>query len=467
MDWRGRKVAVVGLGRENVPLVRYLAGRGARITALDRKEPAHLPAAAQALAGLGVRLGGGPAYLEALTREDFDAVFLTPGMAKNGPEIQAARRRGAVITSQTNLFLERCRAPVVGITGSSGKSTTTTLIGRILAADGRRPVYVGGNIGRVLIEQVDAIEPESWVVLELSSFQLELVDRSPHVAVFLNLRPNHLDVHGSMAAYEAAKRRIFEFQRPEAGDVAVLGYDDPAVRAMAAAAPAGVTFFGTGEGLPQGATLRDEQVGLVDAAAWRPVLGVDEVALPGRHNLLNVLAAVAAAAACGAAPEAMRAGVAGFSGLEHRLQPVGEIGGRRFVNDSIATAPDRAAAALAAFEEPVVWIAGGYDKGIAFDALAEEALQRPLRAVVLTGATAGRIGVALEAAAERTALPLPPIHRAPTFDEAVDLAARLAQPGDVVLLSPACASYDAFTDFAERGRRFAALVEAMAPAKGS
>src|SRR5690606_21894390 len=222
VDWRGRRVAVVGLGRENVPLARYLMARGARVTGFDRQDPGDLPAPARALAALGVRLIGGPGYREELAAGDFEAAVLTPGMAQDGPEIQALRDRGTLITSQTNLFLQRCRAPVVGITGSSGKSTTTTLVGRILEADGRRPVYVGGNIGRVLIEQVDEIEPDARVVLELSSFQLELVDRSPHIGVLLNLRPNHLDVHASMAAYEAAKRRIFAYQRPEAGDVAVL-----------------------------------------------------------------------------------------------------------------------------------------------------------------------------------------------------------------------------------------------------
>lgn len=467
MDWRGRRVAVVGLGRENVPLARYLAARGARITGLDRRQPADLPPPARDLAALGVRLAGGPGYLDVLSSEDFDAVFLTPGMPKDGPEIQAARRRGALITSQTNLFLELCRAPVVGITGSSGKSTTTTLVGRMLMADGRRPVYVGGNIGRALIEQVDRIAPDSWVVLELSSFQLELVERSPHVAVLLNLRPNHLDVHGSMAAYEAAKRRIFAYQRPDAGDVAVLGYDDPVVRAMADSAPARVAFFGTDEGLGHGASLRDGWVGLADGPRWRPVLPVAEVALPGPHNLLNVLAAVAAAAACGASTEAMRAGVAGFAGLDHRLQVVAEVDGRRFVNDSIATAPDRAAAALESFTGPVVWIAGGYDKGVSFDDLAEVALRRGLRAVVLTGAAAPRIHQALQEAARRLALPLPPVHHAAGFEEAVELAARSAQAGDTVLLSPACASYDAFRDFAERGRRFVSLVEALAPTLGS
>lgn len=456
-------MAVVGLGRENVPLARYLMARGARVTGFDRQDPGDLPAPARALAALGVRLIGGPGYLEELAAGDFEAAFLTPGMAKDGPEIQALRDRGTLITSQTNLFLQRCRAPVVGITGSSGKSTTTTLVGRILEADGRRPVYVGGNIGRVLIEQVDEIEPDARVVLELSSFQLELVDRSPHIGVLLNLRPNHLDVHASMAAYEAAKRRIFAYQRPEAGDVAVLGCDDPTVRAMVPAAPARVSCFGLREGVTHGATLRDGWVGLVDGDRWQPVLPAAEVALPGTHNTLNVLAAVAAAAACGAAPEAMRAGVAGFTGLEHRLQLVAEIDGRRFVNDSIATAPDRAAAALAAFSEPVVWIAGGYDKGVPFDELAEVALQRPLRAVVLTGLTAQRIHQALEEAAGRLGLPLPPVHRAAGFDQAVELAARLAQPGDTILLSPACASYDAFPNFAERGRRFAALVRALAP----
>ncbi|HEY8449338.1 MAG TPA: UDP-N-acetylmuramoyl-L-alanine--D-glutamate ligase, partial [Bacillota bacterium] len=359
MEWSGRRVAVVGLGVENTPLARFLARRGAQVTAFDRKPLEQLAPEARALADLGVRLAVGHDDLAALVEERFDAVFLTPGIVKDRPEIQAARQRGARITSQTNLFFSLCRAPIIGITGTSGKSTTTSLIGHILAADARRPVYVGGNLGQVLIEQVEAIPPDAWVVLELSSFQLELLEESPHIGVLLNLYPNHLDVHRTFEAYRAAKQRIYRFQRPERGDQAVFYYDDPALRTLSGEAPAGATFFGRSPDLPEGTTVTGDWAVIRRAARVTSVLPVSEIPLRGPHNVLNVLAAINVADLCQVPGERIREAVRSFRSLEHRLETVAEIDGVLFVNDSIATTPDRAAAALRSFDRPVVLIAGG------------------------------------------------------------------------------------------------------------
>lgn len=483
----GARVAVVGLGRENLPLVRFLLAEGARVTAFDRQPAERLGGAAAELRQRDVPLHLGPDYLERLAEGTYDYVVLTPGMRKDLPEVRAAADRGARLVGQMNFFFAFCRAPIVGVTGSSGKSTTTALVGELLAAPGDRPVYVGGNIGRVLIEQVRRIPERAWVVLELSSFQLELLDRSPRVAVVLNVRPNHLDVHGSMEAYAAAKAQIVRHQRP--GDVAVLNAADPVVRDMAGltpgqpywflppaagadaaggAAASGVAGAGSGAspGGPPVARWEDRWLVLRRPAGEARVLPADEVPLPGRHNLGNVLAAAAAADACGVPAEAMRAAIRAFRPLEHRLEPVAEVAGVRYVNDSIATAPDRAVAALESFDAPVVLIAGGYDKGVPFDGLAAALLARRVRAVVLVGKAAPAIARAVEEAAARRGAPAPPLLRAASFEEAVERAAAAARPGDVVLLSPACASYDMFRDFEERGRRFKELVAELARRAG-
>ncbi|GAB6877446.1 UDP-N-acetylmuramoyl-L-alanine--D-glutamate ligase [Thermaerobacter litoralis] len=473
-------VAVVGLGRSNRALMRYLLAHGVPVVGCDRQPPDQADPEIRALGEAGVELHLGPDYLRVLTERPFGTVFLTPGMKKDLPEIRAARAAGAHIRGEIDLFLERCRATVVGVTGSAGKTTTTSLIGeglRRAAAPGGplegRPVYVGGNIGRPLIEEVDRIPPEALVVLELSSFQLELCHRAPQVAVYLNLRPNHLDIHGTMEAYAAAKARIVELQ-PATG-WAVLNGDDPAPAGLAPRAPGRVAVFaasgrvarrlaeqeaGRRGGPVRAAYLEGDHLVVWDGDRERPVLDARTMILRGAHNRLNALAAILAGWVAGAPPEAMAEAAAAFRGVEHRLELVRELDGVRYYNDSIATAPDRTLAALEAFTEPVVLIAGGYDKGIPFDPLGP-AVCRRARAVVLLGKTAGAIQRVIEEAAAREGRG-PAVRRVGSLEEAVAEARRLARPGDVVLLSPACASYDMFRDYTERGRRFKELVMALA-----
>ncbi|BDG59080.1 UDP-N-acetylmuramoyl-L-alanine--D-glutamate ligase [Caldinitratiruptor microaerophilus] len=458
MNFAGQKVAVVGLGRSNLALIRWLRERGARVTALDRARPEELGDRYRELLALGVEdLVLGPSYLDRLA--EFPVVFLTPGMPKHLPPIAAARAAGAWVTGEIPLVLRLARAPVVGITGSAGKTTTTTLVGEILKASGRE-VYVGGNIGRPLIEVVETIPPTAVIVLELSSFQLELADRSPPVAVITNVTPNHLDVHPSMEAYVDAKRNIYRFQGPE-GRV-VLSADNPVTAALAAeVGERAILFSRRGDPGGRAAAYVDG-----DQVLWRlggdriGVVRLDELRIPGAHNVENVLAAVAAAFLAGGTWHGMRQVLPHFAGVEHRLEPVREVDGVRYVNDSKATAPAETMAALAALPGPIVLIAGGYDKRIAFDDLARAIVEGPVHTLVLMGATAGAIEAAVEA--ERGGRATPRVLRAKDMEEAVRLARQAARPGDTVLLSPACASYDLYANFEERGRHFKALVHQLA-----
>lgn len=460
VDWRGRRVAVVGLGVSNRAVMRYLARHGAHLVGFDQKPAAELGPAYDEMAALGARLVLGPDYLEHL-QGSWDAVFLTPGMRKDLPVLAELRRRGVPFFSEIGLVFALCRGRIIGVTGSSGKTTTTTLIGEMLKA-GPHPVYVGGNIGQPLLEVVEEIPADAWVVLELSSFQLEMLDRSPAVAVLTNVSPNHLDVHGTMAAYVAAKERIVRFQGSDG--IAVLNGDDPVTARLAGQAPGQTLLFSRQRPVPAGAWLDGDQlmVGGIRRAAPVVLCRRREIQLLGDHNVENVLAAAATAVACGIDLAAVRAVATGFRGVPHRLELVAEGNGVRYYNDSIATAPDRTLAALESFTEPVVLIAGGYDKGIPFDPLGP-AICRRARAVVLIGTTAPRIEEAVRAAAAGAGR-LPEIRHAGSLAEAVRAARELARPGDVVLLSPACASYDMFRDFAERGRQFKELVRALEPA---
>ena len=353
--------------------------------------------------------------------------------------------------------MERCPARVVGITGSAGKTTTTSLVAAMLRAAGRR-VWAGGNIGHVLLDDLARIRADDLVVMELSSFQLELMTRSPQIAVVLNLTPNHLDRHGTMAAYAAAKARILDYQ--SAADVAVLGREDAGSRALAGRARGRLAWFG-GEGpLTAGAWSQGGELWLRGTGggngAARRICARGDSPLRGRHNLLNLLAACAAAGAAGAAPSAMARAIAGFRGVEHRLESVRRLGGVTWVNDSIATAPERVLAALHSYDEPLILLAGGADKQLPWEDMLRLALQKS-RCIIAFGQFGRRIYEMVRALGGAEA----PVCCVPGLGEAVALAAGRARCGDVVLLSPGGTSYDAYRDFAERGAHFRQLVEAL------
>lgn len=449
---RGRKVTVLGFAREGVDLARFLVEAGAHVQVSDLRGPEELASSIASVEGLPIRflLGRHP------REEVLDAaiLFVSPGVPQELDVIQEARRRGIEVSSGTRLFFQLCPAPIVGITGSSGKSTTTALVGEILREDGRH-VLVGGNIGVPLLGRLREITPSSWVVLELSSFQLETLDMSPHVSTITNISPNHLDRHGSMERYVAAKERILLFQKP--GDVGVLNADDPGSKAFRPMA-ARVEF--SMRGRVHGAYLDGDRMVLDLDGRARTVCGVSDVLLRGRHNLANVLAACATAGAVGASPESMVRAIRRFRGLDHRLQLVGEIDGVQYYNDSIATSPDRAIAGLLAFDEPVVLIAGGRDKHLPMEEWAAVMCQR-VRSLVLIGEATPKILTALQQVRGPSG---PTVHTAEDMAHAVKLARQLSRPGDVVLLSPGCTSFDMFRDFAERGEVFARCVRQLTDA---
>lgn len=445
----GTKVTVVGLAREGVSLVRFLASVGAEVTANDRSPAAALEEAVASLQGLPVRLVLGEHPTELFLSSDL--LFVSPGVPQELPPLSEARRRGVTISSETQLFFELCQGRLMGVTGSSGKTTTTALTGDMVRKAGF-PVYVGGNIGVPLLEQVNEIGPEDWVVLEMSSFQLETLPYSPSVAAILNITPNHLDRHPDMESYAAAKANIVQHQTSDSW--AVLNADDPATDGIKAP---GHTLWFSIERSVQGCHLENGKVVLRRGMSVEPVCGLAEVRLRGRHNLYNVVAACALASAIGVSVEAMREAISGFEGVPHRLEPAGEVGGVAFYNDSIATAPERAMASLRSFDEPIVLIAGGRDKHLPMEEWGEM-IRRRVKAVVLMGEAAGLIEKAI---IEAPGGALPPICRVGSMDEAVVVAFAAATPGDVVVLAPGCTSFDMYRDFEERGARFRESVQAL------
>ena len=460
-NWSGKKVIVIGAARQGTALSRYLASKGAQVILTDMHSLDDLPANLPDLEKLGIqlRLGGHP--LELL--EGADLVCVSGGVPLTIPFIQAALQRGIPLSNDSQIFLEACPAQVIGITGSSGKTTTTALVGLMaqkyfeMKQNGHR-AWVGGNIGNPLIEQVDQIDEDDLVVLELSSFQLELMTRSPQIAAILNITPNHLDRHGSMQAYIAAKSRILRFQHP--GDVAILNRDDPGSWSLAENLKSDLISFGfqKPDSKQNGTYIYKDVIWLQLGRESLKMLPLEWIQLPGRHNIANVLAACAIATAASLALPAIQTAIEEFTGIPHRLEFIRNINGADWYNDSIATAPERTMAAIEAFEGPLVLLLGGRDKNLPWDDLAQLIHQR-VRAVVLFGEAAGLIEKALGAVKKGETLQV--ISRCNTLEEAVQAAAKLAQPGDTVLLSPGCTSFDAFKDFEERGEYFRKLVNAL------
>ena len=451
------RVVVLGLARQGKALARYFSERGARVVVSDMKPEAELAAEMAELEDTSVEfiLGGHPPEL----LEGADLLCLSGGVPADLPLARQARLQGIRVTNDAQLFLEASPAPVIGITGSAGKTTTTELVGRMARAAAHnldRSVWVGGNIGRPLISDLNRIRPRDFVVMELSSFQLELMTLSPQLAAILNLTPNHLDRHRDMQAYTAAKSNILAHQSSSEG--AVLGREDPGAWALRAQVRGRLLTFGVRPSPEPGTFVEDGELRLRLDGAPRGLFPLEAIALRGPHNLLNVLAACAIAAAVEIEPEAMQAGVEGFKGVEHRLEFVRRVRGAAWYNDSIATAPERTAAALRSFGEPIVLLLGGRDKGLPWDDLIG-LIQDRVDHLVLFGELAPMVERALSA----TGVPGRPLSTGVVagLDEAVAAAAQVANPGDVVLLAPGGTSYDQFVDFAARGERFKYLVEEL------
>ncbi|MBV9121387.1 MAG: UDP-N-acetylmuramoyl-L-alanine--D-glutamate ligase [Chloroflexi bacterium] len=442
------RATVVGLGREGLALARYLTRHGDNVTVTDRQDAPALASEMAKLSDLRVEfaLGGHPPEV----LDGADTIYLSAGIKPHEPPF-AGRPN---LTSLTELFFDRCPArTIVGVTGSAGKTTTTTLLGRMLE-QGERRVWVGGNIGRPLLNEIDEMEPDDVVLLELSSFQLNHLRRSPNVALVTNITPNHLDWHNeSMQEYVDAKANIVAHQ--STSDVAILNAADEQSNALAARTRARVLRWNGRD-----AHLKGDRVLLRGHDSEYEICRTGELHIPGRHNVDNVMAASLAAFTLGISPQAIRDVAVTFTGVQHRLQLVREVNGVTFYNDSIATAPERTLAALAVFERPVVLIAGGRDKHLPLEPLADEAT-RKVKTAVLLGEAAGLLQQAFDEGKRRNSAPLPSVERVDDLRQAVGAAYRSASPGDVVLLSPACTSYDMFKDFEERGREFVRLVEEL------
>ncbi len=443
MHWiSGKHVCVIGIGVSNTPVIDTLLSWGASVSAHDRKERAQKEELADALEQKGVRVVFGGHYLDDL---DGDVIFKAPGIRPDIPPLVSARERGVTVTNEMEVFFHLCPAKIFAVTGSDGKTTTTTLISKMLKAQYGK-VYLGGNIGKPLLPEVERMSAEDFAVVELSSFQLQAMRSSPDVAVITNLSPNHLDWHTGMDEYLDAKKNIFRFQRPD-GRV-VLNYENDATRSAASEAPSHVTFFSSKRVPEGGVYLKDGWI--YDGCS--PIVKKEEILLPGMHNVENYMAAIGAVSGYVGA-ETIRTVARTFAGVEHRIELVREKDGVRYYNSSIDSSPTRTEAALRSFTQKVIVIMGGYDKHIPFAPLAP-VVADCAKTVVLTGAAADKI----EDAIRDTGVP---ICRAADLADAVMQAHAIARPGDVVILSPACASFDAFANFMERGNVFKEIVKGL------
>ncbi len=451
---RGKRAAVLGFGISNRPLARILTQWGAIVTVFDRKGEEAFSELIKEFSGLGVDFSLGEDYLERLS--GFDVIFRTPGMRFDLPQIQQEIKNGAELTSEMEVFLKLCPAFVYAVTGSDGKTTTTTLIYEMLKHEGYS-CYLGGNIGTPLLDRVHEMSTEDRVVLELSSFQLHTMQQSPDVAVITNITPNHLDIHKSMEEYIDAKRNIFLYQT--SNDRVVLNYDNPITKSFIPQSKASVLLFSSRQECMEGAFVQDGRIILRTKEHEREIMPLSDIRLPGMHNAENIMAAMLAVlpevgidTVCHIAQT--------FGGVEHRSEFVRSINGVTFYNDSIGSSPTRTIATLSAFPGNVVLIAGGYDKKLCYDDLCP-VLQQRAKALVLMGATADKIEQAYHDYIEKKGLPSLPIARVKSMEDAVAKAYELACSGDVVLLSPASASFDMYSNFMERGNHFKQIVSQM------
>ena len=446
---KNQRIAVIGVGVSNLPLIELLLNHGCDVTACDMRTREEMDGEAERLEAMGAKLKLGPGHLENL---DHDILFRTPGLMPFDPHLEAAKARGAKITSEMEVFLSLCPCKVIAITGSDGKTTTSTIISELLKAAGYR-VHLGGNIGHPLLCEIPEIEKDDIAVVELSSFQLHSMACHPDIAVVTNITPNHLDKHRDYQDYIDAKREILLGQTED--DRLILNLDDAHTPYLKSFARAGITYFSDRQRPEEGACLRGGVLTRVRGGEERAILPASEIRLPGEHNVLNYLAAFAATE--GLVPDEICAGVArSFAGVEHRLEIVRTVRGVTWINDSIGSSPTRTIAGLRAMRTKPVVIAGGYDKHIPFDELGD-ALCQYAKALYLTGDTAEKIRAAVTASKYYAESGLPVAMEADLRD-AVLAAAAGAEAGDTVLFSPACASFDHFKNFAERGKYFKSII---------
>lgn len=450
----GKTVAFCGLGGSNLPLVKLFAKHGARVTARDRRTEEQLGDMAEELKSLGVHLVTGEGYLDGL---DEEIVFRTPGMKYYLPQLCEARARGAAVTSEMEVFFDLCPCKIIAVTGSDGKTTTTTIISKMLEAAGKK-VHVGGNIGTPLLPRIGEIGPDDVVVAELSSFQLISMRRSPDVAVVTNVSPNHLDIHKDMEEYVGAKKNIILHQN--AFGRAVLNADNEITASFAEDVRGQCLMFSRRHPVKYGAWMdKNGEIFVSLPEGTTRVMNASDIRIPGLHNVENYLAAACAAWGMAGAGD-MEKVARTLPGVEHRNEFVREVDGVSYYNDSIGTTPSRTInGALSLFDRKIILIAGGYDKNIPFDPLGP-AIVKSVKTVVLIGQTAPKIEAAVKAApgyGEGN----PVILHASSLEEAVELCRTHAERGDIVSLSPACASFGMFPNFETRGERFREIVNGL------
>jgi len=447
-NWTNTHVLILGAARQGLALARWLSRHGANVTLNDSRREEDLVSAKKSLSDVNVTWAVGGHPLELL--DTTEVLCISGGVPLTLPIVEEALKRGIPLSNDSQIFMEVVPCKTVGITGSAGKTTTTTLVGNMAKLAKGDHAFIGGNIGDPLINYVDNMNADDLAVLELSSFQLDQMNISPNIAAVLKITPNHLDRHGTMEAYTNAKARILEFQ--SANDTAILGRDDKGAWGLKNRVKGNLLSFSLQdleEGL-NGTYLHDGLLSLRDGFAYIPLLMREKVQLRGDHNIANVLAAFAIGHAAGFKLDDMLEAVEEFRGVPHRLEWVRELNGVRWYNDSIATAPERAAAAVHAFSEPIVLMLGGRDKNLPWGELAKLIHER-VDHVVLFGEAGEMIQNAITAYSGVGSVD---VHRATTLKEAVTLAAEVASAGDVVLLSPGGTSFDEFKDFAERGEAF-------------
>jgi len=450
MELRGKKVLVVGLARTGAAVVQFLAKRGVKIKASDAKTAAELTPFLGALRGLPGEweLGG---HTESFFSEA-DLIVMSPGVPLNLPPVAKAREKGIPVISEVELAFHFLRRPLIAVTGTNGKTTTTTLIGEMLKGSGKK-VFVGGNIGTPLISYVEGPQDDDWVVAEISSFQLEGVrDFRPKIGVLLNLTEDHLDRYETFAEYAAAKKRIFAKQKKE--DYALLNADDPLTFALARSLESQVFLFSARRSVSFGSFLTPEGILFQgpNGNGTREKFELDRLKIKGAHNVENLMAAIAVCKMCRCPREALQKTMEEFPGIEHRLEWVGRFNGVSYFNDSKGTNVGSVVKSLQSFEEPVILIAGGKDKGGDYGPL-KDLIAKRVKGMALIGEAKDRMFAALGSMTEAA--------KVGTLEEAVRWARSKARPGEVVLLSPACSSYDMFANYQERGKRFKEIVLAL------
>ena len=442
--YKDKKVAVLGVGISNIPVIRFLISMDIDITAFDKNE-----SMADELKRLSINSYYGKDYLKHL--RNFDIIFRTPGIRPDLPEIVNEINKGAKLTSEMELFFDLCPAKIFAVTGSDGKTTTTTIIYNILKESGYK-CWIGGNIGISLFDSIEEIREEDYVILELSSFQLLTMRKSPNISVITNVSPNHMDYHKSMEEYINAKKNIFLHQ--EYQDRVVLNYDNETTRNFDKEAKGSVSFFSRRTKIESGAYTMDGKIFYKSNGEEKEIIDVNEILLPGKHNVENYMAAICAVMDYTSKKE-IKSVVSSFKGVEHRNEQVREINGIKFYNDSIGTSPSRTIATLNSFDKKVILIAGGYDKKLSYEMLGDIIVEK-VKTLILIGQTSKKIKESLKKARGSEDVD---VIKCKNLKEAVLKAFLCASEGDVVLLSPASASFDMFKNFEERGKIFKQTVK--------